>query len=57
MIKRRARKFNAISDEEKLEIFNQWQSGNYYQKELLEEHRITRYTLALCIEDIRGKRK
>lgn len=57
MIRKRARKFETINDNEKLEIYKEWRSGNYYLKEILQDHHISRNTFNLCIEKFRGEQR
>ena len=55
-MKKRARKIGMINKQEKEMIVFEWESGNYYTKELLEEHHITHYTLKRIIEEVKGRR-
>lgn len=57
MRKKRARRFETISDIEKQQIVSEWQSGNFYSKEICEEHHITYFTIKKCVEYTRGLRK
>ena len=52
----KSRPYKRISEEEKRLIYSDWESGNYYSKELFEKYHITKYKLYKIIEEMRAKK-
>lgn len=57
MIRKRARRFGNLNDNEKRQIVSEWQSGNFYSKEICEAHHITYFTIKKCVEYVRRLKK
>lgn len=54
LLRVKSKRMKQLTYEEAQYIYNQWRSGHYYQKEILEEHRISRRTLENIINYFKG---